>query len=350
MNNPADTLAALAGGHLSHEEVANKVRMLMRTDLYHEAVCVVARDRIKWLASRVAELESALASLNGEAEPVAWMYEMDCGSLAAVKSKLDVPQGKAARPLIYGDTAPPPQPEPQPATGGEFCLICDMPSGEMAYCSTCASAGIAEAWVNRPGQSKTTPPAPQAVGEVDLPALLKEVRGAEFFEDGIEADLHTAGVSSIAQAFMAGRMAAFDEVEDYAREQTPPPRIAANPSPAPQGGGEAEPIGWVYQHEETGHMSFCPNDGVNTPELFQRLNSRHVLCGPAYATPPAQQPGEVGEADYKEAYSRMVAGAEKALDEIEDAGPKALKYAAQEIRAALQSADAALAPKEKGNG
>lgn len=59
---------------------------------------------------------------------------------------------------------------------------------------------------------------------------------------------------------------------------------------APQGGGEVEPFGWVYQHEETGHMSFCPNDGVNTPEFFQRLNSRHVLCGPVYTAPPAQQP------------------------------------------------------------
>lgn len=55
-------------------------------------------------------------------------------------------------------------------------------------------------------------------------------------------------------------------------------------------GGAVEPFGWVYQHEETGHMSFCPNDGVNTPEIFQRLNSRHVLCGPVYTTPPAKVP------------------------------------------------------------
>ena len=50
----------------------------------------------------------------------------------------------------------------------------------------------------------------------------------------------------------------------------------------------AEPIGWVFQHEDTGRMTFCANDGINTPEVFQRLNPRHVLCGPAYTQ--AQQP------------------------------------------------------------
>ena len=47
----------------------------------------------------------------------------------------------------------------------------------------------------------------------------------------------------------------------------------------------SEPIGWVYQHDETGRMTFCENDGINTPEVFQRLNPRHTLCGPAYTTP-----------------------------------------------------------------
>lgn len=43
-----------------------------------------------------------------------------------------------------------------------------------------------------------------------------------------------------------------------------------------------DPIGWVYQHEETGRMTFCENDGINTPEVFQKLNPRFVLCGAAY--------------------------------------------------------------------
>lgn len=32
-------------------------------------------------------------------------------------------------------------------------------------------------------------------------------------------------------------------------------------------------------------MTFCANDGINTPEVFQRLNPRHTLCGPAYPEP-----------------------------------------------------------------
>ena len=51
----------------------------------------------------------------------------------------------------------------------------------------------------------------------------------------------------------------------------------------------ADPIGWVYQHEDTGLMTFCENDGINTPEVFQRLNPRHVLCGPAYTTRPRSE-------------------------------------------------------------
>lgn len=50
-------LENLCGGHLSHDEVASKVRMLRRTDLDHEPVCTMARDRIKWLANRVDELQ-----------------------------------------------------------------------------------------------------------------------------------------------------------------------------------------------------------------------------------------------------------------------------------------------------
>lgn len=43
---------------LSDLEMASKVRMLMRHDLDHEAVCVGARDRIMYLSQRVEELES----------------------------------------------------------------------------------------------------------------------------------------------------------------------------------------------------------------------------------------------------------------------------------------------------
>lgn len=60
-------LSKLTGGHLSHDEVAAKVRMLMRSDLDHEAVCCMARDRIKWLAWRIECLEESTASNKAEA-------------------------------------------------------------------------------------------------------------------------------------------------------------------------------------------------------------------------------------------------------------------------------------------
>lgn len=50
---------------------------------------------------------------------------------------------------------------------------------------------------------------------------------------------------------------------------------------------KGEPVGWVYQHEETGRMSFCENDGINTPEVFGPLNPRLTLCGPAFTAQPA---------------------------------------------------------------
>lgn len=42
--------------HLSDLEMAGKVRMLMRMDLDHEAVCCGARDRIMYLSQQVDEL------------------------------------------------------------------------------------------------------------------------------------------------------------------------------------------------------------------------------------------------------------------------------------------------------
>jgi len=56
----AQPLAETCGGHLSHDEVASKVRMLMRHDLDHEAVCNMGRDRIVWLAGQVDALQAKL--------------------------------------------------------------------------------------------------------------------------------------------------------------------------------------------------------------------------------------------------------------------------------------------------
>lgn len=47
-------------GDRSDIEVAGLVRMLMRHDIMHEAVCTAGRDRIMYLSQRVAELEQEM--------------------------------------------------------------------------------------------------------------------------------------------------------------------------------------------------------------------------------------------------------------------------------------------------
>lgn len=48
--------------HLTDEMMASRVRMLMRDELPHEAVCVAARDRIMCLSAEKAALREALAN------------------------------------------------------------------------------------------------------------------------------------------------------------------------------------------------------------------------------------------------------------------------------------------------
>ena len=44
-----------------------------------------------------------------------------------------------------------------------------------------------------------------------------------------------------------------------------------------------EPCGWIFQHDETGRMTFCENDGINTREVFQALNGeRYTFVEAAY--------------------------------------------------------------------
>jgi len=51
---------------------------------------------------------------------------------------------------------------------------------------------------------------------------------------------------------------------------------------------EQEPVAWMFQHGETGRMSFVSNDGMNNPELFLAMNPRYALVC-ALVTPPAAQ-------------------------------------------------------------
>lgn len=53
-------------GHMSDEWVADRVRMLMRSDLDHEAMCCAARDRIMRLALRITELEALIETTRRE--------------------------------------------------------------------------------------------------------------------------------------------------------------------------------------------------------------------------------------------------------------------------------------------
>jgi hypothetical protein len=54
-----------------------------------------------------------------------------------------------------------------------------------------------------------------------------------------------------------------------------------------------EPVAWMFQHGETGRMSFVSNDGMNNPELFLAMNPRYALVC-ALVTPPSAQRTWVG--------------------------------------------------------
>ena len=45
----------------SDREVANYVRMLMRTDIDHELICAAARDRIMYLSQRIERMKKRAA-------------------------------------------------------------------------------------------------------------------------------------------------------------------------------------------------------------------------------------------------------------------------------------------------
>jgi hypothetical protein len=49
---------------------------------------------------------------------------------------------------------------------------------------------------------------------------------------------------------------------------------------------EQEPVAWMFQHEETGRMSYVSNDGLNNPTTFVEMNPRYALICFLYTTPP----------------------------------------------------------------
>ena len=52
---------------------------------------------------------------------------------------------------------------------------------------------------------------------------------------------------------------------------------------------QAEPVAWMFQHDETGRMNYVSNDGRHTPDLFLKTNLRYALVCPLYTTSPQQQ-------------------------------------------------------------
>lgn len=102
-------LEQTAGGQYTHNQVASRVRMLYRFDLDHEGVCLMARDRIVWLAARVAELEAAVeyARVEFEDKEHVARTRLEEGLANYYKGCKE----KMAD-ALYGRTPPAPQPAP----------------------------------------------------------------------------------------------------------------------------------------------------------------------------------------------------------------------------------------------
>ena len=49
---------------------------------------------------------------------------------------------------------------------------------------------------------------------------------------------------------------------------------------------QAEPVAWMFQHDETGRMNYVSNDGIHTPTMFLEMNPRYALVCPLYTTSP----------------------------------------------------------------
>jgi hypothetical protein len=50
-----------------------------------------------------------------------------------------------------------------------------------------------------------------------------------------------------------------------------------------------EPVAWMFQHDETGRMSYVSNDGMNSPEYFLSMNPRYGFVCALYTAPPRKE-------------------------------------------------------------
>jgi hypothetical protein len=83
------------------------------------------------------------------------------------------------------------------------------------------------------------------------------------------------------------REQALRDLERYLHGARPQPTPPAQPAPV------QEPIGYLFQHEETGLTTVVDVQQVEWG--FEKNNPRHQKIGPVYTTPPAAQPAS--EAD-----------------------------------------------------
>ena len=67
---------------------------------------------------------------------------------------------------------------------------------------------------------------------------------------------------------------------------------------------QAEPVAWMFQHDETGRMNYVSNDGRNTPDLFLKTNLRYALVCPLYAAPPQRPWQGLTDEDWEKVANR----------------------------------------------
>lgn len=83
--------ANIAGGHLTHDQVAFAVAMADRRDLGLEGVLNVAKDRIRWLARRLHTTEQQLSSAARDAEGMRKELGLRASRIAALEADRATP-------------------------------------------------------------------------------------------------------------------------------------------------------------------------------------------------------------------------------------------------------------------
>ena len=67
---------------------------------------------------------------------------------------------------------------------------------------------------------------------------------------------------------------------------------------------QAEPVAWMFQHDETGRMNYVGNDGIHNPTMFLEMNPRYALVCPLYTTPPQREWQSLTDEDWEKVVNR----------------------------------------------